>query len=131
VYPRNDKTALHYVCNNEYVVDNAVDMLTKAGADVNAKDESGKMPLHYACQNRYVSKSAVKILIEKGAKVNVADNSHRLPLKYAEENQLDHVVTVLNEHISKMKTRQIASVPVPVRTRSKSMLQRFQINKPF
>jgi ankyrin repeat protein len=125
------KTALHYVCDNEYVVDNAVDMLTKAGADVNAKDESGKMPLHYACQNRYVSKSAVKILIEKGAKVNVADNSHRLPLKYAEENQLDHVVTVLNEHISKMKTRQIASVPVPVRTRSKSMLQRFQINKPF
>ena len=53
-----------------------------AGADVNAKDDSGWTPLHRAASK--VHNKIAKLLIEEGADVNAVNKDGLAPLDYAE-----------------------------------------------
>lgn len=59
----------------------AVEQSVKAGANVNAKDSSGKTALHYAAENGHVA--TVGLLLKLGANPNLRDSAGRTPLDYA------------------------------------------------
>ena len=59
----------------------AVDMLLKCGANVNAVNKDGSTPLHAACRSDSIL--AVNYLIEAGAKVNAVDKNKSSPLHVA------------------------------------------------
>ena len=52
-----------------------------SGADINARDETGKTVLHAACREERLD--VIKFLVEKGAAVNTMDKHGRTPLHMA------------------------------------------------
>ncbi len=77
--------ALHVAvfCNNV----NLVDRLIKGGADVNARDEVGKIPLmgiipNHFSNNPYAPLSIAKLLVEHGTNVNVHDKDGNTSLHH-------------------------------------------------
>jgi hypothetical protein len=65
---------------------NVIELLLQAGADVNAKDNSGTTPLHIAAKYETVEKMGlIEILAVRGALVDEADNLGRTPFHYAVE----------------------------------------------
>ena len=67
-----------------------------AGADVNAKTESGWTPLHEAA--RSARKEIGELLIAKGAEVNAQDESERTPLDDAINFDRPEVANLLRKH---------------------------------
>jgi ankyrin repeat protein len=63
-------------------------LLIDAGADLEAKNDSGDTPLHLAAGSGNVELAA--LLLAKGAKVNGRDKYHNTPLHYAEGGYLSH-----------------------------------------
>ena len=58
-----------------------LDALSRAGAEVNARDKTGRSALHLACAEG--KSEAVRFLAGKGADLNVADRRGILPLEDA------------------------------------------------
>ncbi|MGB1361200.1 MAG: ankyrin repeat domain-containing protein [Alphaproteobacteria bacterium] len=76
-----------------------------AGADVNAKNESGKTPLMYASGLRLLTKiPIIKTLIELGADVNVKNKNGKNALYYINKDD-DNPVEKKAFEILKQKTK--------------------------
>jgi ankyrin repeat protein len=57
-----------------------INVLIKYGANVDAKDNSGRTSLHYAAEYGY--SAVAKLLIQLGANVNARDNAGNTPFRY-------------------------------------------------
>jgi len=68
----------------------AVKQHLAAGADVNAKDESGWTPLHWAASK--VHNKTAKLLIKEGADVNAVNKDGLSPLDYAENETFGFLI---------------------------------------
>src|SRR5688572_26462940 len=77
---RGGETWLHAYCR-EGMFDE-VRAAVSAGAEVNARDDSGRTALHYAVgsNRREAARAMVELLIGAGADVNAADSSGVTPL---------------------------------------------------
>ncbi|KAM6442286.1 ankyrin repeat domain-containing protein 22-like [Liasis olivaceus] len=58
-----------------------IKMLLRAGADVNATDDSGRTALHYACEMK--NQSIIPLLVEAGADLSIKDKDEETPLDIA------------------------------------------------
>ncbi|XP_007445113.2 ankyrin repeat domain-containing protein 22-like, partial [Python bivittatus] len=61
--------------------ENLIKMLLRAGADVNATDDSGRTALHYACEMK--NQSIIPLLAEAGADLSIKDKDEETPLDIA------------------------------------------------
>lgn len=77
----------------EHCYKDTVKELVRAGADVNAADNTGRTPLHYAL--KYGSQDVARFLIKKGADYNRADNDGITPVQLAAENGCDAVLELM------------------------------------
>ena len=101
---KDGKTALHHAVHDGYVSPvEVLSCLIKNGAEVNARDQSGRTPLMEAC--RRCRANVVTFLIEHGAEVNARDQSGRTPLMEACKHCRANVVTFLIEHGAEVNAR--------------------------
>ena len=100
----NEKnTPLHWAVM--YKKPKAVEMLVKAGANINA-DEGWKTPLNLAIRNRDLE--MVKLLINLGADVNKKDTTDETPLMWAATWGQGDIIKVLLENGAKTGNKDIA-----------------------
>ncbi len=95
----NHQSPLHYASKRSNM--EAMDLLIKAGADVNQVDKYGYTPLHltvkyaYNLNNRY--KYAIEKLTAAGADINKSANNGATPLYSAAQNNFTECVKLLIE----------------------------------
>ena len=73
------ETALHCASRSDKTVEK-VDVLLNYGADINAKNISGKTPLHLAIDGKRLE--VIKKLLERGAAINIKDKEGKSPEDY-------------------------------------------------
>lgn len=77
--PRSDDERADHVPTDDPGA--VIDLLARAGADLNARDQSGSSALHVAvAEQAAVAEQVMEALIRGGANVNIRDNSGRSPL---------------------------------------------------
>lgn len=87
----NDKTPLHMVgCKK------ICELLLSQGADIEAKDKTGRTPLFYASSNNKTE--VCELLLSEGADVNAKDNSGRTPLSEAIEISNKEIIDILKKY---------------------------------
>ncbi|KAH7479553.1 CARD- and ANK-domain containing inflammasome adapter protein [Phytophthora ramorum] len=82
----NKKSPLHFLCENEAVLAEALEALLKAKPDVNAVDEDGNTPLHYLAENSYVSDGTFGLLLGAKTNVNIQNHFQSTPSHYICQN---------------------------------------------
>lgn len=68
------KSALHFVCQNENVSEDVLDILLEAGSDINMKDSRGKTPLHLVMSRKDPNIKIITKLITSGANPDIKDS---------------------------------------------------------
>ncbi|KAF2967382.1 hypothetical protein GQX73_g6177 [Xylaria multiplex] len=86
-----NQTALHKAAANGR--DEIVELLLVKGANINAKDDSGRTALHGAVENKHYE--VARRLLDSKSEVNVGDNSKQTALHRAAENGHEAVVELL------------------------------------
>ncbi|KAF5120884.1 Histone-lysine N-methyltransferase EHMT1 [Metarhizium anisopliae] len=76
--------------------DAVAQLLVDNGADVEAKDENGRMPLSWAAEN-WNGEATVKLLLEKGADIEPKDEDGRTPLWLAAEKGRKAIVKLYRQ----------------------------------
>ena len=71
----------------------AVSLLLRLCADINAVDKDGRTALHYAVQRHFPE--VIMKLISAGAKVDVEDNRRTTPLNEAKRQGYQDIVKIL------------------------------------
>lgn len=82
----NKEIPLHCACQTHCDPD-IINILTKVGSEVNARDINGRTPLHYACANLNTSVESLSILIKNGASVKLVDRLGKSPIHYLIKNK--------------------------------------------
>lgn len=78
-----------------------IDLLLKAGADINATDNDGYTPLHHTVRNRFSDADETAYLIAAGADKNKRTGEGNTPLMVAIDNQCwDHIKKLLDLDVS-------------------------------
>ncbi|KAI9907673.1 hypothetical protein PsorP6_002961 [Peronosclerospora sorghi] len=80
------KVALHCLCANETVTDEALEVLLRAGSNVNAVDADGNTPQHYLGENGSVTERMVSLLLAAKANLNIQNNYQATPAHYICQN---------------------------------------------
>ena len=80
--PGNKQTRGRFNTKEEGLV--AIQLLLKAGADINAQSADGQTALHSAAQKGW--NTVVRFLVEHGAALNATDGRGRTPLDFAKGN---------------------------------------------
>ena len=93
--------ALGEACSNGDL--EAVRTALEEGADVNARDEEGRMPLMLAAFDGH--DSIVRLLLEKGAEVNAVDLAGRTALMYSSSGPFPGTVQLLLVNGAKVNLR--------------------------
>ncbi|XP_060097269.1 ankyrin repeat domain-containing protein 22 [Heteronotia binoei] len=75
--------------------ENLIKMLLRAGADVNAKDNSGRTALHYACEMK--NQSIIPLLVEAGADLSIKDKDDETPLDIARRLKFINIESILKK----------------------------------
>jgi len=78
-----------------------IDLLLKAGADINATDNDGYTPLHHTVRNRFSGAHETEYLINEGANKNKPTSEGNTPLMVAIDNQCwGHIKKLLDLDVS-------------------------------
>jgi ankyrin repeat protein len=90
------ETALHKATYGDIYSDykigfDKVNLLIKAGADVNMLNKEGRSPLNFALVSHYTSPEIIKLLMDSGASTHGYDPKHKMPLS---------MIAVINIHES-------------------------------
>ncbi|XP_048362171.1 ankyrin repeat domain-containing protein 22 isoform X2 [Sphaerodactylus townsendi] len=75
--------------------ENLIKMLLRAGADVNATDNSGRTALHYACEMK--NQSIIPLLVEAGADLSIKNKDDETPLDIARRLKFIDIETILKK----------------------------------
>ncbi|MCL5102810.1 MAG: ankyrin repeat domain-containing protein [Armatimonadetes bacterium] len=84
-------TPLHFAAYNGHA--GTARLLIDYGADVNARDSSGRTPIHEAAETN--SASVIELLVSSGAGVDMRDNGGRTPLQVAREKHSELAIRLL------------------------------------
>ena len=90
-------TPLDVLCSQNDIDEEAIRLLVKHGADINASNDLGLTPMMIACDRKDIDIPALKTLIELGADLNAKDSHNITPLFYLVRNHDDvsEAVTLL------------------------------------
>ncbi|XP_026548528.1 ankyrin repeat domain-containing protein 22-like, partial [Notechis scutatus] len=72
-----------------------IKMLLRAGACVNAQDDSGRTALHYACEMK--NQSIIPLLVEAGADLSIKDKDGETPLDMARRLKFLNIEHILKK----------------------------------
>ncbi|CAI5741783.1 unnamed protein product [Hyaloperonospora brassicae] len=82
----NRKSALHLLCENETVSEEALKTLLQSKPEVNSVDEDGNAPLHYLAENRCVSDRMLSLMLAAKIDLNIQNKFHSTPAHYICQN---------------------------------------------
>lgn len=85
---RNEVNPMFAAVNNNNTT--SIEMLIKAGADINCLDSEGYTPLMFAAQEGYLA--SVEYLISQGAKIDLENNDGHTALSIAAQNNFNDIV---------------------------------------
>lgn len=97
-YQIGARNAFHYATEPKQTDLKILDVLAKAGTNLNHRDAEGKTPLMEAIQRKNIS--AAQKLIQLGSDLTLADNQGKTALDLAKEYHLDEIERILAEKLS-------------------------------
>ncbi|XP_077206474.1 ankyrin repeat domain-containing protein 22 isoform X1 [Paroedura picta] len=75
--------------------ENLIKMLLRAGADINATDNSGRTALHYACEMK--NQSIIPLLVRAGADLSIKDKDGETPLDIARRLKFINIESIIKK----------------------------------